>query len=93
MGEATLTEVRAEFEKRIKGGEFIGVERKPGAPSRVYTTQEMIDYEHDTIQVMREGQNKHSAIVSFDTRRGNRKRPSASERKPAASSRANPCKP
>jgi len=68
MGEATLTEVRSEFEKRIHAGEFIGVEKKPGAPSRVFTTQEMIDYERDTIQVMREGQNKHSAIVSADTR-------------------------
>jgi len=69
MGEATLTEVRAEFEKRINASEFIGVEKKLDAPSRVYTTQEMIDYESDTIQVMREGQNKHPAIVSADTRR------------------------
>ena len=69
MGEATLTEVRAEFEKRTKGGDFILVEKIPGAPNRAYTTQEMIDYEQDTIQVMREGQNKHPAIVSADTRR------------------------
>ncbi|MGB7350282.1 MAG: MobF family relaxase [Candidatus Acidiferrales bacterium] len=69
MGEATLAEVRAEFEKRINAGEFIGVEKKLDAPSRVYTTQEMIDYERDTIQGMREGQNKHPAIVSADTRR------------------------
>jgi len=67
MGEATLTEVRAEFEKRINAGEFIGVEKKLDAPGRAYTTQEMIDYERDTIQVMREGQNKHPAIVSADT--------------------------
>ena len=69
MGEATLTEVRAEFEKRINAGEFIGVGRELSAPGRAYTTQEMIDYERDTIQVMREGQNRHSAIVSADTRR------------------------
>ena len=69
MGEATLSEVRAEFEKRINAGEFIGVEKKLDAPSRAYTTQEMIGYEQDTIQVMREGQNKHPAIVSADTRR------------------------
>ena len=67
MGEATLTEIRAEFEKRINAGEFIGVEKKLDAPSRAYTTQEMIDYERDTIQVMREGQNKHPAIVSAET--------------------------
>jgi conjugative relaxase-like TrwC/TraI family protein len=69
MGEATLTEVRAEFEKRINAGEFIGVEKELGASGWSYTTQEMIDYERDTIRVMREGQNRHSAIVSADTRR------------------------
>ena len=69
MGEATLTEVRAQFEKRINAGEFIGVEKELGAPERAYTTQEMIDFERDTIQVMREGQNRHSAIVSADIRR------------------------
>ncbi len=70
MGEATLTEVRAEFEERINAGEFMGVEKELGAPGRAYTTQEMIDYERDTIQVMREGQKRHSAIGSVDTRRG-----------------------
>ena len=69
MGSATVTEVRAEFEKRTKGGEFILVEKAPGAPNRAYTTQEMIDYEQDTIRVMREGQNRHPAIVSPDARR------------------------
>src|SRR5487761_1503536 len=70
MGEATLTGVRSEFEKRVHAGEFIRVEKKPGTPGRVFTTQEMIDYERDTIQVMREGQNRHPAIVSAETRRG-----------------------
>jgi len=70
LGEATLTEVRAEFEKRINAGEFIGVEKELGAPTRVFTTQEMIDYERDTIRVMREGQNRHPAIVGTETRRG-----------------------
>ena len=70
MGEATLTEVRAEFEKRINAGEFIRVEKELGAPGRAYTTQEMIDCERDTIQAMREGQNRYPAIISADTRRG-----------------------
>ncbi|HKW65565.1 MAG TPA: MobF family relaxase [Candidatus Acidoferrum sp.] len=69
MGEATLSEVRAEFEKRINAGEFIGVEKELGAPNRAYTTQEMIDYERDTIQIMREGRNKYGAIGDFETRR------------------------
>ena len=29
----------------------------------------MLDYERDTIQMMRDGQNKHEALVSTDTRR------------------------
>ncbi len=29
----------------------------------------MLDYERDTIQIMRDGQNKHEALVSTDTRR------------------------
>ena len=69
MGHATLTDVRSEFERRLNGGEFIGVEHQTGRPSRAFTTQEMLDYERDTIQIMRDGQNKHEALVSTDTRR------------------------
>ena len=68
MGEATFEEVRNEFEKRVHTEEFIGVEPKPGAPDRAFTTQEMIDYERDTIQVMRDGQNRHEPLVSHSTR-------------------------
>jgi conjugative relaxase-like TrwC/TraI family protein len=69
MGETALCEVKSEFDKRVNAGEFIEVEKKVGAPGRVFTTQEMIDYERDTIQVMREGQNRHSATVSASTQR------------------------
>jgi conjugative relaxase-like TrwC/TraI family protein len=69
MGDAALTEVRSEFEKRIGSGEFIGIEKKTGAPGRAFTTREMIGYEQDTIQVMRDGQNKYGALASFDARR------------------------
>jgi conjugative relaxase-like TrwC/TraI family protein len=69
MGEATFTEVRTEFEKRIGAGEFIRVEKKSGVPGRAFTTEEMIGYERETIQMMREGQNKYTALASFETRR------------------------
>jgi conjugative relaxase-like TrwC/TraI family protein len=69
MGEAALTEVRSEFEKRVNAGEFIGIEKKTGAPGHAFTTREMIGYEQDTIQVMRDGQNKYGALANFDTRR------------------------
>ncbi len=69
MGQATLNDVRSEFERRVNDGEFIRAEKKPSSPSRAFTTQEMLDYERDTIQVMRDGQNKYEALVSLDTRR------------------------
>jgi len=69
MGEATLTEVKSQFEKRVAMGEFLRIERKTIAPGRAFTTQEMIDYERDTIRLMHNGQNKHEALVSLDTRR------------------------
>jgi conjugative relaxase-like TrwC/TraI family protein len=69
MGDATFTEVRTEFEKRVGAGEFIEVEKKSGGPSRAFTTEEMIGYERETIQMMREGQNEYPALASFETRR------------------------
>jgi ATP-dependent exoDNAse (exonuclease V) alpha subunit len=69
MGDVALTEVRSEFEKRVSAGKFVGVEKKTGAPGRAFTTREMIGGEQDTIQFMRDGQNKHAALASFDTRR------------------------
>jgi conjugative relaxase-like TrwC/TraI family protein len=67
MGEATLTQVKAEFEKRVQAGEFIETSNR--APGRAFTTKEMIDYERDTIHAMRDGQGKHAALASFETRR------------------------
>jgi len=69
MGEATFEEVRDEFKKRVHAGEFIDVAPKLGAPDRAFTTQEMIDYERDTIQVMRDGQNRREPLVSHDNRK------------------------
>jgi len=69
MGEAMFGEIKAEFEKRAQAGEFIGVETKASAPGRAFTTREMIGYERDTIHVMRTGQNKHTALASFEARR------------------------
>ena len=67
MGDATVAEVKAEFEKRVQAGEFIETSNR--APGRAFTTSEMIDYERDTIHAMRAGQNQHAPIASFETRR------------------------
>jgi ATP-dependent exoDNAse (exonuclease V) alpha subunit len=69
MGDATFQEIRAEFEKHVEGGKFIEVEGKTSSLARAFTTQEMIDYERDSIRAMREGQNKHTPLVSFNTRK------------------------
>src|SRR5579859_2098262 len=67
MGDATVAEVKAGFEKRVQAGEFIETSNR--APGRAFTTSEMIDHERNTIQVMRAGQNQHAPIASFETRR------------------------
>jgi conjugative relaxase-like TrwC/TraI family protein len=69
MGHGTLTDVMAEFERRVNANEFVGIEQKAGRPGRAFTTEEMLDYERDTIQIMRDGQNKHETLVSTETRR------------------------
>ena len=67
MGDATVAEVKAEFENRVQAGEFIETSNR--APGRAFTTEEMIHYERDTIHAMRVGQNQHAPIASFETRR------------------------
>jgi ATP-dependent exoDNAse (exonuclease V) alpha subunit len=67
MGDATVAEVKAEFEKRVQAGEFIETSNR--GPGRAFTTSKMIDYERNTIQMMRAGQNQHAPIAGFETRR------------------------
>src|SRR5205809_6015539 len=42
MGEATLAQAKANFEERIKSGEFVEVQRQGNSPDRAFTTTEMI---------------------------------------------------
>jgi len=67
MGDATVADVKAEFENRVQAGEFIATSNR--GPDRAFTSEEMIGYEHDTIQVMRAGQNQYEPIASLETRR------------------------
>jgi ATP-dependent exoDNAse (exonuclease V) alpha subunit len=59
--------VKAQFEKRVESGELIEVTKR--GPGRAFTTGEMLQYERETIQAMRAGQNQHEALASFETRR------------------------
>ncbi|MGB8475344.1 MAG: MobF family relaxase [Candidatus Acidiferrum sp.] len=68
MGGATLAQVKADFEERVKAGEFVEVKRQGNSPDRAFTTTEMIGYERDTIDAMRAGQDRHAALATFSTR-------------------------
>ena len=69
MGEATLSELEADFAARIKTRELIELDTKAGRPGRTFTTSEMIGYEQDTINIMRAGQKRYSHVAGFATRR------------------------
>ena len=64
MGEAPVHTVKAEFERRVEQGEFLGAAQTPGTPSRAFTTPEMVQLERDTIQAMRAGQGQHDRLAS-----------------------------
>jgi conjugative relaxase-like TrwC/TraI family protein len=66
MGDAKVGEVKAELERRAHAGEFIETSNR--GPGRAFTTEEMIDCERETIQLMRVGQNHHEPIAGFKTR-------------------------
>ena len=65
MGEASFAEVRETFDKRVQTGDLIEVESK--SPARAFTTEQMIDYERNTIAEMRKGQNLDDPLVSPET--------------------------
>src|SRR5712664_2556694 len=69
MGGATLAQVRADFEERIKSGEFVEAQKQGSSPGRAFTTAEMIAYEQDTIDTIRAEQDQHPALATFGTRR------------------------
>jgi conjugative relaxase-like TrwC/TraI family protein len=65
MGEASFAEIRERFDKRLQSGDLIEVETR--SPARVFTTEQMIGYERDTIAEMRKGQNLSTPLVSSET--------------------------
>jgi conjugative relaxase-like TrwC/TraI family protein len=68
MGDATLQEVRAEFNQRVESRELIEANRAAHEPSRFYTTEKMIELERDNISLMRAGQNQHAPLATEATR-------------------------
>ncbi len=68
MGDVTLEAIKSEVAHRVAGREFIGVEPRPGAPGRAFTTREMVELEHDTIHAMRAGQQTYRPLAASVTR-------------------------
>jgi hypothetical protein len=65
MGYASFADVREGFEQRTTSGDLIV--RESRSPARAFTTGRMIEYEQDTITVMRAGQNQYEPLVSSET--------------------------
>jgi conjugative relaxase-like TrwC/TraI family protein len=55
MGEANLSQVRQEFNRRVQTGEFRAVEHGPKHAGQQYTTAAMLRMERETIGQMQEG--------------------------------------
>ncbi len=55
MGQASASQVRAEFDRRTAQGEFRTVAHSPGAAGERYTTAAMLRMERETVQRMQEG--------------------------------------
>jgi conjugative relaxase-like TrwC/TraI family protein len=69
MGDASLEEVRTGFNRRVEAGELIEAPRAAHQPGRAFTTEEMIHFERDNIQLMRAGREQHGALATDETRR------------------------
>jgi conjugative relaxase-like TrwC/TraI family protein len=65
MGYASFAEVHEQFEQRTTSGDLI--ERENRSPARAFTTERMIEYERDTIAMMRAGQHQYTPLVSSET--------------------------
>src|SRR5947209_4238282 len=69
MSEASLAEMREEFNRQIEQRGFVEMENQPGQAARGFTTEEMQELERENIRTMQAGQDHHPALVSFHTRR------------------------
>ncbi len=61
MGQARFEEIRDNFEKRVRAGEFIEIDHgRPGTAERSLTTRQMLEYERENIAQMKAGQERFS---------------------------------
>jgi conjugative relaxase-like TrwC/TraI family protein len=64
MGEATLTDIKHDLNRRLTTGETQVIEESSAGVARLLTTREMIRLEQATIEQMRAGQQTQAPIVS-----------------------------
>ena len=69
LGEGRVDDIKAEVNRRVERGEFLGVQHDSSAPGRSFTTPAMMQLEQETINSMRAGQGHHSEFVTERTRR------------------------
>jgi conjugative relaxase-like TrwC/TraI family protein len=68
MGDARLSEIKAEFERRVQSRKLIGVPRREGLASRAFTTVEMQGYERELIDRMKSSQGNREVLADGQTR-------------------------
>ena len=64
MGQASASQVRAEFDRRATQGEFRTVAGAPGAAGEQYTTAAMLRMEKETVARMQEGNRQDRFALS-----------------------------
>jgi conjugative relaxase-like TrwC/TraI family protein len=67
MGQATYSQVRQEFDQRVRNGEFRKIERSDGRAAPQYTTAEMVRLEREIVGFVQKGnesQYERSMLVS-----------------------------
>jgi conjugative relaxase-like TrwC/TraI family protein len=62
MGGPTVADLRAELDRRLRGGELVMVEKIPGAAARWFTTPELIALDREMIDMMRAGRETLPAV-------------------------------
>lgn len=64
MGDVTYSQVRANLDARLSGGEFQLVERPGNSPARQFTTAKTIAAEHEILRRVEEGRNQVQPALS-----------------------------
>jgi conjugative relaxase-like TrwC/TraI family protein len=69
MGQSTFRDVQQNFEHRVGSGEFAAVNReRPGAPTRSFTTREMLHYERENLSLVKAGQGGREPLAPVSRR-------------------------